>query len=321
MQKKEIDFRSTVDLSVIIISLSTEKYHTKDILQTALKSMVPAMEKVSFELILVDNSTINDGTYEMAKKYFPDLVYLKRNKIFDFGNNNNYGLKKAKGRYVLFLNNDVKIADNNIFEEMVKWMDRNPTVGAATTSLVNPDGKTLQGTGGSFPDLFRVFMLMTFLDDIPYIDKLVKPFHPMHSISPLGSNNEYFQSKHEQDWITGAFYFARKKALDDSGGFDEDFNAYVEETDLSYRIKEKGWSIWYLPAWKIIHFGSLSYGNENSFIYEMKNIKLFYKKHYSKWQLPVLNLIIKLGCILRMIIFSVFKPNLAKIYAKAIKSV
>lgn len=297
MQKKQID------LTVIIISLSTEKYHTKNILQVTLKSMVSAMSKISTELILVDNSTIDDGTFEMAKRYFPNVNYLKRDKVYGFGDNNNFGLKKAKGKYILFLNNDMKIIDDNVYIEMIKWMDNNPKVGVSSSALINQNERTLQASGGSFPSLFRVFAWMTFLNN---------SYHP---------DLNYYDKKHSQDWVTGAFYLVKKSILDKIGGFDEDFEAYVEEVDLSYRIKKIGFEIMYLPQWRIIHYGSQSYGSENSLIFELKNLKLFYKKHYPAWQLPILNLIIKLGCVLRIIAFSIFKPSLVKIYAKAIKTV
>lgn len=297
MQKKQID------LSIIIISLSTDKYHTKYNLEIALKSMAPALLKITHEVIIVDNSTINDGTYEMSNKYIKNLVYLKRNNIYSFCDNNNFGLKKAKGKYVLFLNNDVKIIGNKLFKEMIDWMDKNPQVGASSSALLNSDQKTFQPSGGDFPKLNNVIAWMTFLDN---------SYH--HSIS-------YYNKEHSQDWVTGAFYLVRKSILDKIGGFDEDFGAYVEEVDLSYRIKKTGFEIMYLPRWKIVHFGGQSYGTENSLIFELKNLKIFYKKHYPSWQLPVLNFVIKLGCILRIVIFSLLNPRLSKIYAKAIKTV
>src|SRR3989339_1333856 len=155
---------------------------------------------------------------------------------------------------------------------------------------------------------------MSFLDDIPGIDRLIKPFHPMHNLSFMGTNEDYYKKEHEQDWVMGAFYFVRKKALEKAGVFDEDYSAYVDEVDLSFRINKAGWKTWYLPRWKVIHYGSGSYGSERSFISEMKNIKLFFAKHYPKWQIPLLNVIIKLGCLLRIIVFSFVKPSLVKIY-------
>ncbi|EKD94473.1 MAG: hypothetical protein ACD_26C00034G0008 [uncultured bacterium] len=297
MQKRQID------LSVIIINLSTDKYHTKKQLEIALKSMVPALQKVKYEVIVVDNSTIDDGTHEMSSRYIKNLVYLKRNSVFSFCNNNNYGLRQTNGRYVLFLNNDIKLLDDKIFEEMVEWMDINQQVAVTSPALLNNGQQTIQASGGSFPTLLRVIAWMTFLNN---------SYH--HKLS-------YYNNEHSQDWVTGAFYLVRKDILDKIGAFDEDYEAYVEEVDLSYRIKSIGHEIVYLPRWQIIHFGGQSYGNNNSLILELKNIKLFYKKHYPAWQLPILNFVIKLGCILRIIVFGVFKPNLVNIYAKAIKSV
>ncbi len=306
MQKKEID------LSIIIISLSTEKYNSKDNLEIALKTLKPALKKIKSEVILVNNSTIEDGTFNMAKSYIEDIVFLKRDKLYQFGDNNNFGLKKAKGKYVLFLNNDIKFLDNNILKEMVSWMDNNPKVAVSSCALSNEDEKTLQGSGGSFPNLSKVIAWMTFIDDLPIINKLFDSYHPQL---------DYFEKTHKQDWVTGAFYLVRKNVLDMSGGFDLDYNSYVEETDLSYRISKLGYDTWYLPKWKIVHFGSQSYGTENSIIFEMKNLKIFYSKHYPKWQLPILSFVLKFGCLLRIIVFSLFKPDLVKIYAKAFKTI
>ena len=106
------------------------------------------------------------------------------------------------------------------------------------------------------------------------------------------------------------------------GLFDEDFFLYVEEVELSYRFIKAGWEIWYLPDWKIVHFGSATIGSERAMIFEMQNIKLFYKKHYPKWQLPILTGLLKFGAALRVVIFGIFKGvNVSKIYAKAFMAV
>lgn len=312
MQKKVIDFRPKVDLSIIVISLSTEKYKTKIYLEKLLKSIRPAIKNISYEFILINNSTIDDGTYKLAKEYVRNLVYVERKGVFSFCDNNNLGIKKAHGKYVLFLNNDTELIDSNIFVEMINYLNNNEGVGAISPSLMNSDRKTLQASGGYFPNLTRVFLWMTLLDNLPFIEVVFNSYHP---------NKDYYNKKHDQDWVTGAFYMARKDNLDKVGGFDEDYGAYVEEVDLSYKIKKLGFRIVYDPKWKVVHIGGMSYGSESQIIQEFINLKLFYKKHYPKWQLPVLNLIIKLGCILRMIVFSIFKPNLAKIYAKAFKTV
>jgi GT2 family glycosyltransferase len=307
--------QSKTDLSIIIITINTKKY-----LMSCLNSLTAATKKITSETIIVDNIS-SDGTETEVKKNFKDVKYIKKNKLYGFGENNNFGSNVAKGRYLLFLNSDTELIEDNILHEMIEWMDKHSNVGAATSALLNSDKKTYQGSGGSFPTLFRVFSWMTFLDDIPVLDRLIKPYHPMHSMSPISSNENYFKKSHEQDWITAAFFLVRREVFENAGKFDSDFNAYVEEVDLCFRIKKLGYKIFYLPGWRIMHLGSATNSSENAFIYELKNLKVFYKKHFPSWQMPILNLLLKLGVTLRIIVFGIINPSLSKIYVKAIKSV
>jgi GT2 family glycosyltransferase len=303
------------DLSIVLISSKA------DFLLDCLESIKKSSTGVELEIIVVDNASA-DKVGSIAKKTFPEIKVIRREKNGGFGENNNMGMGVARGRYILLLNDDTKITDPTMLGEMVKWMDDNPETGISTCALVNADGKTYQGSGGSFPNLFRVFAWMTFIDDIPFLDKLIKPYHPMHGLSPVHTNESYFKKNHEQDWLTGAFFLMRKSAMDEVGLFDEDYFLYVEEVDLSYRFTKKGWKIWYLPKWKIIHYGSATIGSERALVFELQNIKLFYKKHYPKWQLPVLTLILRLGILLRIIVLGILKGwGVAKIYVKALKSV
>jgi GT2 family glycosyltransferase len=258
----------------------------------------------------------------MVAKEFAWVKLLRKKKNRGFGENNNFGMRVAKGRYVLLLNSDTEIIDNKIFRQMIDWMDTHPKVGVVSCALLNPDGKTLQGSGGYFPNLPRVIAWMSFLDDIPGIDALVKPYHPLHGWSPFYKGEGYFKKPHKQDWVTGAYYLMRKNAMDEVGLFDEDFFLYVEEVELSYRFIKKGWEIWYLPKWKIVHYGQVTIGSEKAMVYELENLKLFYKKHYPAWQLPALTLILKFGVLLRTILYAlVGKFSVSKIYVKAFKTI
>lgn len=304
-----------IDLSIVIISSKL------DYLVDCLKTAKSALKNLSYELILIDNVSPNK-IGEIIKKSHPEVKVLRREVNGGFGENNNMGMKIAKGRYILLLNDDTKIIDKNIFKEMTVWMDEHPKVGISTCALVNPDLKNYQGSGGSFPSLFRVFAWMFFIDDIPFLDDLIKPYHPMHGYSPIHTNESYFKKSHKQDWLTGAFYLMRKSAMDEAGLFDEDFFLYVEEVELSYRFFLKGWEAWYLPKWRIVHYGMATNGSEKATIMEMQNLKLFYKKHYPSWQLPILTILLKTGALLRIVIFGILNgPSVAKIYAKAFKSI
>jgi len=114
----------------------------------------------------------------------------------------------------------------------------------------------------------------------------------------------------------------RKTAMDQSGIFDEDFFLYVEEVELAYRVAKKGWETWYLPKWKIVHYGMATNGSEKATIMEMQNLRLFYKKHKPSWQLPVLTFFLRFGAFLRLFVYLILgRINIAKIYAKAIVAV
>lgn len=307
--------KSNIDLSIVIIS-SKLGYLTD-----CLKSVYKAVSEVSCEVILIDNAS-SDHVGKIAKKSFPKIKVIRRKKNGGFGENNNLGMKVAKGRYILLLNDDTLVFQKKIFSEMIAWMDDHPGAGVSSCGLLNPDKKTYQGSGGYFPTLPRVFAWMSFLDDIPGVDKLVKPYHPLHGWSPFDKNEEYFKKTHRQDWLTGAFFLMRKSAMDEVGLFDEDFFLYVEEVELAYRFIKAGWQIWYLPKWSIVHYGQVTTGSENSIIHEFKNLKLFYSKCYPPWQLPLLTLILKFGAILRIVVFGLLKgPKVAKIYAKAFSSI
>ena len=301
-----------IDISIVIVSSKI------DFLHECLSSAYDALRGVGNEIIIVDNASVdNIGT--KIKKEFPQVLIIRREKNGGFGENNNMGMKIAKGRYVLLLNDDTLIIDKNIFKDMISWMDNHPEAGLSSCALVNPDKKTYQGSGGYFPTLMRVVTWMSFIDDLPFVDKLIKPYHPMHSNSFFFTNENYYKNTQRQDWVTGAFFLMRKEAMNGAGLFDEDFFLYVEEVELAYRFYLKGWESWYLPKWKTVHFGMSTNGSEKATVMEMENLKLFYKKHYPKWQLPILSLALRFGALIRLLIYGLLLNfKVAKIYAKAL---
>ena len=302
-----------MDLSIIIVN-----YNTKELLLDCLGSIKKNTKKISYEIILVDNAS-TDGSVEILRRLkSPDVKVVLNRENFGFSKANNQGIKIAKGRYVLLLNSDTKVQDS-ILTEMIEYMDENPKTGVAGCALKNPDG-SLQATGGYFPTLFRVASWMLFFDDIPLLDKLIKPFHPMHEKSFFYKGEGFFTKASERDWVTGAFFLAKKEVFDQVGLLDEDYFMYTEEVDFCFRAKQKGWQVWYLPKWAIVHLGGASSASEFPILSEYKGIKIFFKKHMPSWQGPILRLLLKKGALLRMFLFGVLKGgDYAKVYAKAFK--
>lgn len=303
--------KEKLDLSIIIVSFNTEK-----LTRECIESVVKHTKGISYEIIVVDNDS-KDGSVGMLEKLYDKVGYSNSQTIFNktnagFGQANNQGMETAKGRYLLLLNSDT-LVKTNVLGEMVAWMDKNQKCGVATCALKFPDGR-LQGTGGYFPTLGRVFMWMFFLDDIPGLTKLVKPFHPMHGLSPFDRNVDFFKVKKQVDWVTGAFLLLRKEIYEQVGGFDDRYFMYVEEVDLCFRAKKAGWQVWYLPKWGITHYGGASSTGEFPIINEAKSLKTFYKIRTPAWQYPFLIFLMKIGMFLRIFIFG-------KTYVKAFKEI
>ncbi len=307
--------KNKLDLSIIIVN-----FNTKKITRECIESLIKTTKNISYEIIVVDNAS-DDGSVEALNKLKTrnsNLGLILNKKNLGFGKGNNQGLKVAKGRYLLLLNTDTMFS-SNVLGEMVSWMDNHEMVGAASCALKNRDG-SLQGTGGYFPHLFKIFAWMFFLEDIPLLDRLIRPFHPMHGQSPFYKGEGQFKTAHEKDWLTGAFFLIRKEVVDEIGYIAEDYFMYTEEVDYCYRIKQKGWKIWYLPKWSIVHYGGASSTAEFPILSEYKGIKIFYKKHKPSWQTPVLRMFLKSGAFLRIILFGILKgKEAAKTYAKAFK--
>ena len=110
----------------------------------------------------------------------------------------------------------------------------------------------------------------------------------------------------------------KREVIKDVGYFDKDYFMYTEEVDYCFRAKEKGWKVWYLPKWSIIHYGGASSTREFPILSEYKGVKTFYRKHMPSWQYPVLRFLLKFGAFLRIFILGLLKGSeAAKTYAKA----
>lgn len=303
-----------MDLSIIIIN-----FNTVSITKECLDSIRKNTKGITYEIIVVDNAS-TDGSKDMLKKYSRRFgIKVIMNKINrGFGPGNNQGIKISKGDFILLLNTDTIIHDE-VLSKMCSFLKGNKKIGIATCALRNKDG-SLQGSGGYFPTLFKVIAWMFFLEDVPLLDSLIKPFHPVHGQSPFYKGTNIFTKKHQQDWVTGAFMMIRRKVCKQIGSFDEDYFMYTEEVDYCWRAKKAGWEVWYEPSFSITHLGGASSTAEFPILSEYKGIKMFYKKHQSIWQFWLLRFFLKIGALLRIFLFGILKGREAvKTYAKALE--
>ena len=303
--------KNNIDISIIIVS-----YNTKDLLRSCVESVIKNITSLKYEIIIVDNDS-QDG----SKTYIKEVCKKNKNvkcffmdKNIGFGGANNFGMNRSSGSYILLLNSDIQI-ENNVIEKVIEWMRNNPGYGVASANLYNPDG-SIQGTGGYFPTILSVFSWMT-IQDLPFVDDLIKPFHPMKGNSPF-SNSAFYNKDRDLDWVTGAFFMMRREVFENVGGFDTDFFMYTEDVEYCVRIKAQGWFVRYLPYKGVTHLGGASGNMGDSILKEFEGVKLLYKKHYPGWQYPILRVILKIGCLWRMFLMGILKGRkVGLIYAKA----
>ena len=268
-----------IDLSIIILNYNTKEY-LKDCLLSIQKSDTDGFV---YETIVVDNNS-TDGSVEAILGY-KDIKILRNKKNLGFAAGNNVGVKKSTGRYVLFLNPDT-VLEKNTLKEMVKFMDNQRRAGVATCKLVLPSGKLDESCHRGFPTPWNALSHFSGLEKIFPRSKLFSGYL-------LGYLDK--ARTHQIDSACGAFMMVRRSAGETIGWWDESYFWYGEDLDFSYRIKEKGWQIFFVPSQKILHYKgaasgikkhtqNISTANEQTKIRSIKSstqvMRIFYQKHY-----------------------------------------
>lgn len=292
-----------------IISIIIVSYNTADITIQCLQSIFQdkGLQTVDFEIIVVDNNSHDDSLKKIEqfknkiKKTNCRFEIIANKDNAGFGKANNQGLKISRGNYILFLNSDTIILHSAISQSL-DWLCSHPEASTCTAQLLNSD-KTIQASGGFFPNLLNMFTWCFSLDDLPLINHLIKPIHP-HTPN-FYTHDRFYLNDHQQHWVTGAFFLTRKPLLDKVSGFDENYFMYGEELELAYRIHSstKQNQVWYLIGPQIIHLGGASALNHaDPIINEYRGFISFFKKHRPAWQLPLVRFLLKTNAFVRAII-------------------
>jgi GT2 family glycosyltransferase len=281
-----------MDLSIIIVN-----YKTKEVTADCLKSIQNSKDKYIKEVIVVDNDSADDSV-EYLKKRFPNhtIISSGRNGGFAFGNN--AGVKKAKGKYVWLLNSDTILQEDTI----QKLMDQAILVNSnlASCQLLNRDG-SIQPQGGFLPTLCNLKAWMFFIDDIPLIKKLIKPYQQQ--------TKSFYKKDQHPGWLGGTALLVKKKIYDQLKGLDEEIFMYGEDVDFCYRAKKLGYSADYFHSPKLTHLGQASGSSRGAILGEFSGLKFIYKKHKPSWQTPFLRLILKFGTALRVLLFGIIQKD------------
>lgn len=264
------EFADMLDLSVIIVN-----WNTRELLRTCLTSVYQYTEDVTYEVCVVDNGS-HDGSPAMIAQEFPAVHLIQNRENLGFSKATNQGIRHSSGRYVLLLNSDTELSDN-VFHQMIVFMDEHPFVGVAGPKLLNPDGSR-QYSCDCFPrPPFRLLW-----------EKVIDLCAPENSMTRRGKMAQWdYTTNFAVDYLIGAVFLIRRHTLENIGLLDEQFFMYAEDIDWCYRAALTGWQIYYLGAISVFHHNR---GSSEATVelsqrlraLRTKSLLQFYRKHYGK---------------------------------------
>jgi len=259
-----------MDVSVIFVN-----YNTCKLTVDAIVSVYKHTKKINFEIIIVDNNSIDDSV-KVLKENYPEIILIENKRNIGFGQANNQGMAIAQGKYYFLLNTDTYLVNNAIelFFDFMKKKE-NTAVAVVGGELVRANGDSCV-SWGYFPN-FKLFVKGSIWRHF-----YKKEFYDSEVLNPVYTDN---RNPYEVDYVSGANFFVRSEIIKKVGGFDKCFFLYFEETELVMRIKRKieGAKVIVLPQAKIVHLGQGS--NLNST--KSTKFKLQYLKsraHYFRIQ-------------------------------------
>jgi GT2 family glycosyltransferase len=211
------------------------------------------------QAVVVDNGSVDNSVALIESKY-SDVILIKHKRNLGFTGGVNAGIKRAiadGAKYVALLNNDA-VADKDWLKNLSVFLNKNPKAGIATSKICDDKKIHLDSTG----DLYTVW-------GMPY---------------PRGRGEVDIGKYDSETWVlaaSGGASIYRLKMLEQIGLFDQDFFAYYEDIDLSFRAQLAGWKVGYEPKAIVYHEISATAGAIKGFAtYQtLKNLPLLLWKN------------------------------------------
>lgn len=222
------------------VSVVTPNYNGKDFLYAYFESLIKNSNEIG-EVIIVDNGS-SDGSQEFIRNYrekvdFP-IVLIENSQNLGFAEAVNQGISKARHDYIFSLNNDTVVEKSAILE-LLNLLNTDERVFSASSKLVQFNNPELIDDAG---DDYTLLAYTKKRGNNQNLNKFIEV-------------SEVFSS------CAGAALY-RKGLLEELGGFDSEFFAYMEDVDLGYRARINGYKNLFCPNAVVYHIGSATTGSQ-----------------------------------------------------------
>lgn len=246
-------------VAVIILNWNGEAL-LREYLPDVIKNTNPCIGRV----IVADNGS-SDASLSVLEKEFPEVEVLRFPVNHGFAEGYNLAIEHYKNYpYTVLLNSDVAPAKGWL-EPLYAFMEAHPDCGACQPKILSrtePDKFEYAGAAGG------------------YIDRNGYPYCRGRIFSTCEADRGQYDTPAEVDWASGAAMMTSTAAYLRCGGLDPAFFAHMEEIDLCWRMRLKGYSIWAVPASVVYHLGGGSLPPSNprkTFLNFRNNLLMLHK--------------------------------------------
>lgn len=255
-------------VAVVVLNWNGKKF-LEQFLPSVLCSTYP-----NLEIIVADNAS-SDNSVSFVKQIFPTITIVVNQENYGFARGYNEALKHVDADYYVLLNSDVEV-EHNWIEPVIEAMEHDPLIAVAQPKLkafADKGSFEYAGAAGGF------------------IDKYGYPFCRGRIFDSLEQDNGQYNTPSEIFWASGAAFFIKRKAWLEVEGFDADFFAHMEEIDLCWRLKNKGYKIVFCPNSTVYHVGGGTLDAENpykTYLNFRNNLAMLLKNLPSNKKFPIL---------------------------------
>lgn len=227
----------TPELSIIIVH-----HRTPGFLKMCLDSVKKAVFDIDCELIVVDSMSTRESR-DIVQERAPEAIFLPSSSNLGYSRGVNIGLQKASGKYILVLNPDIIITQDNL-KKLLDFMKKHPDIGMVGPQLRNFND-TIQNSYFSYYRPITIPIRRSFLGRLKPFKKMLDDFL-MTSADP--------NKIQTPDWIMGSALLVGRQALEKVGPMDERFFMYFEDVDWARRFWHNGYKVVYYPSAFFYHY-------------------------------------------------------------------
>ncbi|HVL98113.1 MAG TPA: glycosyltransferase family 2 protein [Egibacteraceae bacterium] len=262
-------------MGVIVVN-----HNTRDDLLACLRSLA---EADADDIVVVDSGS-SDASLDAVSAAFPDVRRLALSNV-GFGRAANAGVAVTPAELVIVANADTRFPPGSA-RTLGEHLAARPDVGAMGPMVRFPDGR-LQLSARAFPSIGQAVGHAVL--------GLWKPDNRWTRAYRLTDWDH--RSERDVDWISGCCIALRRAAFDDVGGFDPAYFMFVEDVDLCYRLRERGWRVVFSPVVEVTHAigGAVSRKRFRMVVEHARSLDRFFSRRYATGVRRVLRLPIKVG--------------------------